>query len=135
MYAIRSYYAFFRADTTGAHVAVLAGQAELAKFTMRRITSYNVCYTKLLRNDEQLIQLITVTMGGYYRGFVGHELRGDKMPFDVQNLAQRIIEEMGVDRHMEEILRIVDQNRMTAREFSQFLIDRGFSVRQRNNFV
>ena len=33
----------------------------------------------------------------------------------VATLSSRMIEEMGVDRHMEEILRVQDQGRMTDR--------------------
>ena len=36
-----------------------------------------------------------------------------------------MIDEMGVDRHMEEILRGQDQDRMTEKEFTDFLAERG----------
>jgi hypothetical protein len=36
-----------------------------------------------------------------------------------------MIEEMGVDRHMEETIRVADQQALTDREFRSFLIDRG----------
>ncbi|MBI4776859.1 MAG: SidJ-related pseudokinase [Deltaproteobacteria bacterium] len=62
----------------------------------------------------------------YYEGFVGVEYDGD-LPVDVSRLADRMIEEMGVDRHMEEFLRVADQERMTDDEFKTFLRDRGVS--------
>ena len=36
-----------------------------------------------------------------------------------------MIEEMGVDRHMEEILRVADQKEMSAANFRMFLEERG----------
>ncbi len=38
-----------------------------------------------------------------------------------------MIEEMGVDRHMAEVLRMDDQKEMTDREFTDFLASRGFT--------
>jgi hypothetical protein len=47
------------------------------------------------------------------------------MPVDVTTLVWRMIEEMGVDRHMEEILRKADQLQMSDAAFAQFLSERG----------
>jgi len=68
------------------------------------------------------------TIGGifhkYYNGFTGtHFCSG--VPFDLNALAERMIEEMGVDRHMEETIRVADQQALTDREFRSFLIGRG----------
>jgi len=60
----------------------------------------------------------------YYHGFVGKEFLG-QVPVDIGNLTERMIEEMGVDRHMEEILRIADQEQMTNEAFITFLENRG----------
>ncbi len=38
-----------------------------------------------------------------------------------------MIDEMGTDRHMEEILRVADQQEMTEEAFREFLRDRGWS--------
>jgi hypothetical protein len=38
-----------------------------------------------------------------------------------------MIHELGVDRHMEEILRVPDQERMTEQEFRRFLSERGIA--------
>ncbi|MBU4414303.1 MAG: SidJ-related pseudokinase, partial [Proteobacteria bacterium] len=54
-----------------------------------------------------LKELIQGVFYKYYNGFVGRNFNGDA-PFDFDELAQRMIEEMGVDRHMEEMLRAAD---------------------------
>jgi len=61
----------------------------------------------------------------YYHGFVETEFRGD-LPFNLDELACRMIDEMGVDRHMEEMLRVADQKEMTKEEFRSFLQERGY---------
>jgi len=71
-------------------------------------------------------ELIQGVFYKYYNGFVGRNFNGDA-PFDFDELAQRMIEEMGVDRHMEEMLRAADQTEMTDMEFREFLLDRGYS--------
>ena len=40
---------------------------------------------------------------------------------DVDRLVASLIDQMGVDRHMREVMRIEDQNRMSASMFSDFL--------------
>ncbi|MFP4444948.1 MAG: SidJ-related pseudokinase [Desulfosudaceae bacterium] len=62
----------------------------------------------------------------YYRGFTGRKYDGP-VPVDLERLTERLIEEMGVDRHMEEILRVTEQNEMSAEEFAAFLAGRGYS--------
>lgn len=74
-----------------------------------------------------LEELIYNIFQNYYCGFVADEFHGS-FPVDVEKLASRMIDEMGVDRHMEEILRVADQNQMTDEEFRAFLIRRGFSM-------
>ncbi|MEW6327381.1 MAG: SidJ-related pseudokinase [Thermodesulfobacteriota bacterium] len=77
--------------------------------------------------DKQLLkELIRGIFLSYYQGFVGREYTGE-LPFDAEGLSSRMIEEMGVDRHMEEILRIADQKQMTDEEFKGFLDHRGYS--------
>ena len=76
-----------------------------------------------------LKELIQGVFHKYYSGFVGSNFNGD-VSFDFDELAQRMIEEMGVDRHMEEMLRTTDQAEMTDREFKDFLLDRGYSEKE-----
>lgn len=61
----------------------------------------------------------------YYHGFVGKAFQGE-MPVNLDVLTSRMIEEMGVDRHMEEILRALDQMEMTNQEFREVLQNKGF---------
>ena len=71
---------------------------------------------------EELVRGIFLS---YYNGFTGKGLKGDT-PCDFDLLTSRMIEEMGVDRHMEEVLRIVDQRQMTDEDFRNFLARTGY---------
>jgi hypothetical protein len=79
-----------------------------------------------LFDREFLKDLIKEIFKNYYHGFAGDEFEGD-LPTDLETFSSRMIDEMGVDRHMEEILRAADQNEMTDEEFKTFLEKRGFS--------
>lgn len=71
----------------------------------------------------------------YYQAFAGLEFdRSTSFDFDVDNLCCRMIEEMGVDRHMEEILRVVDQDRMSDEQLREFLMERGYSEERAAQF-
>ena len=63
----------------------------------------------------------------YYRGFTGIHFN-KRMPFDVDTLIERMIEEMGIDRYMEERVRVADQQAMTDKAFRSFLTDRGLEA-------
>lgn len=65
----------------------------------------------------------------YYSAFCGKDLEGHP-PFRISDLTSRMIEEMGVDRHMEEILRMADQENMSERMFLEFLLSRGYREEQ-----
>ncbi len=60
----------------------------------------------------------------YYHGFVQREFSG-VLPLNLDKVTSRMIEEMGVDRHMEEMFRVADQKEMTDEEFRCFLKQRG----------
>lgn len=75
---------------------------------------------------DLLIRVIEEIYRGYHRGFVGRPIKGP-VPLDAAALAARMVEEMGVDRHMEEVLRAADQKAMTRPEFEAFLGRRGFA--------
>jgi len=80
--------------------------------------------------DKALFQeLIRGIFLHYYEGFAGHAFPAT-VPFDFQRLITRMIEEMGVDRHMEEVLRAVDQSGMDEETFRDFLQDRGCTDRE-----
>jgi len=72
---------------------------------------------------KELVQGIFLA---YYDGFTNMKFAG-KIPLDFDDLICRMIDEMGVDHHMEEILRVVDQREMSDEFFKQFLKNRGYS--------
>lgn len=82
-----------------------------------------------LFDRDLLIQAVCAVFTSYYHGFTQREYENE-FPFDAGRLADRMIEEMGVDRHMEEVLRLTDQQRMTAEAFVMFLSERGYSEDQ-----
>jgi hypothetical protein len=73
---------------------------------------------------KELIHNIFVS---YYHGFVGKAFDG-QAPLDLETLSSRMIDEMGVDRHMEEILRVADQKEMTEEAFQEFLENKSFPL-------
>ena len=84
--------------------------------------------------DKQFLkELVEGIFLSYYHGFVGTEFAG-KVPFDLGKLTSRMIDEMGVDRHMEEVLRVVDQKQMSDEEFRKFLGERGYSEDETKGF-
>ena len=70
-----------------------------------------------------LVKIVQGIFEHYYHGFVGKPFEGT-LPLDVSGLADRMVDEMGVDRYMEEILRVVDQTEMTKEAFMDFLVER-----------
>lgn len=70
----------------------------------------------------------------YYEGFTGMPFES-VLPVDIEAFAGRVIEELGVDRHMEEILRVADQEEMDEEDFAAFLSDRGFAPEQIRRMV
>lgn len=73
------------------------------------------------------IELVTEVVTNYYHGVTGLLL--ENLPqFLNENLIDRLIENMGVDHHMEEILRIQDQINMSEKDFENFLLSRGYDL-------
>jgi hypothetical protein len=75
-------------------------------------------------------KVIRSVFEGYHSGFVGDALSWP-LAFDLEGLTRRMIDEMGVDRHMEEILRVADQEAMSDDEFKAFLEERGCDLETR----
>ena len=74
--------------------------------------------------DRQLLKaMILEVFQSYFTGFAGTSASA-ALPVNLDRLTQRMIEEMGVDRHMTELLRRVDQTHMTDAEFLAFLRQR-----------
>ena len=70
---------------------------------------------------ENILQDIIESYGSGFTGFpFKHRFSGE-----IRLLAGELVDEMGMDHHMEEILRIEDQNRLDAEHFRNFLLSRG----------
>jgi hypothetical protein len=85
--------------------------------------------TRDLFDREMFERLLQGILASYYEGFTGQVLPAAAAP-DTVELVDRLIEEMGVDRHMEEILRVADQEAMDGRTFVAFLQARGMAPRE-----
>jgi hypothetical protein len=84
---------------------------------------------RYLFDESFLKDLIKGIFSQYYLGFVEKEFE-EEFPFDFDMLTSRMIDEMGIDNYMEEILRVVDQAEMTEKDFIDFLSERGFSKKE-----
>jgi hypothetical protein len=77
--------------------------------------------------DERLLgRLVQTIFGRYCSGFTGRPVKPP--PLDMHRLIRSMIAQMGVDHHMEEYLRVADQQQMSATEFEAFLLQRGYSA-------
>lgn len=72
----------------------------------------------------KLKTLLEECAAGYFKGLAGQNFSGH--PMDMDLLVSRMVEEMGVDKHMEEVVRAVDQERMPPESFARLLTERGF---------
>ncbi len=80
--------------------------------------------------DRDLFHEITkAVITEYYLGFTG-TCPAEGYFFVPDGLINSLIDEMGVDNHMEEILRVDDQKRMDMEEFKQFLLTRGLDMNE-----
>jgi len=79
--------------------------------------------TRFLFDINFLEEIIRGVFHCYYEAFVGSTY-ADNLPIDTVELAERMVEEMGVDTYMEETLRALDQDEMTDDEFKSFLKSR-----------
>ena len=75
--------------------------------------------------DKTLLRKVIDTIyERYHAGFVGI-LPDRSPPVDYHRMADRMVEEMGVDRYMLESLRVADQAAMSREDFDVFLKERG----------
>ncbi|MGD8367550.1 MAG: SidJ-related pseudokinase [Desulfobacterales bacterium] len=79
---------------------------------------------RALFDPDMMCDTILSMFVRYCEGFTGRR-PVCAVPVDVARLVFRMIEEMGVDRHMEEILRQPDQEQMSDDAFERFLRERG----------
>ena len=75
---------------------------------------------RFLFDLERYSDLVRGVFGAYYAGFSKGGPRPD-LNADIETLVDSLIDQMGVDRHMLEILRREDQNRMSPEDFNAFL--------------
>lgn len=78
---------------------------------------------RYLFDASLLARLVGQAFVRYHQGFAGETPA--LIPFDAEDLVRRMVEEMGVDRHMAELLRVDDQQAMTDPAFLDFLTARG----------
>ncbi len=83
--------------------------------------------TRDLFDRDLFDEIVNIIINNYYQGFTDRCLKNRYFSFPV-DLINSLIDEMGVDHHMEEILRIDDQNRMDMDEFTEFLLARGMNT-------
>ena len=86
-----------------------------------------------LFNERLFAETVHSIFFNYYKGFTETSFCGP-LPVDLDAFVSRLIDEMGVDRHMEEILRVAEQTAMTDAAFADFLKSRGFSEGQIRKF-
>ena len=129
------------------HLTTLKNTKELRHFIGEHILGFILVMGSFFRNkspekkgfDEEgnpmdlrglfdktlFIELVTEVVRNYYQGVTGRLL--ENLPqFLNESLIDALIEHMGVDHHMEEILRIQDQINMSDTEFETFLLSRGY---------
>ncbi len=82
---------------------------------------------RALFDRQLLIKIIEIVFRHYYRGFVGKPIAGN-LPVNGVRLADRMVEEMGVDHYMDEMLRVADQRAMSDTAFVSFLSARGLPI-------
>jgi hypothetical protein len=82
-----------------------------------------------LFDRDAVCQTLEGVFREYFAAFVGRPF-SEGFPLDLSALADRMVEEMGVDRHMEEVLRLPDQERMSDTDFRAFLASRGMTPRE-----
>lgn len=78
-----------------------------------------------LFNEKLLPTMIESVIQKYYNSFTGKKAFVD-FSFDFKTFSKKLIDEMCVDRHMEEVLRIPDQQKISDTEFTDFLLGKGF---------
>ena len=85
------------------------------------------CDVRFLFDRQKFIELVDGIFQAYYYGFSKAGHRPD-LTADIEILVESLIDQMGVDRHMRELLRIEDQNRMSDSVFSDYVARYGLPV-------
>jgi len=82
------------------------------------------CDTRDLFDRDLFLDLIKGVVEHYYQGITGQP-PGLSLFMGLPELTDSLIKKMGMDEHMEEILRVQDQQSMDKTDFAQFLKERG----------
>ncbi|HAS89002.1 MAG TPA: hypothetical protein DCS48_06805 [Desulfovibrio sp.] len=77
-----------------------------------------------LFDTDFFAQAVKHCFDNYYHGFTGKEFHNE-IDLHIPELVQDMISEMGVDRHMFEFMRVVDQELLEDDEFRKYLIKCG----------
>ncbi|MCP4114933.1 MAG: SidJ-related pseudokinase [Desulfobacteraceae bacterium] len=85
--------------------------------------------TRQLFDPALFEEAIACSVNAYYLAFTGIEIP-PAFTRPPAGFVDALIDEMGVDRHMEEILRVDDQNRMDPDQFERFLLERGLTRKE-----
>jgi len=85
--------------------------------------------TRDLFDSKLFFELIRGVVEQYYEGITGKK-PDFKLFAGLDELTCSLIEKMGIDENMEEILRIQDQQSMGDSQFAQFLMERGIAMEE-----
>lgn len=77
-----------------------------------------------LFDEELFIKAVFNCFCSYYKGFTGIKFKNE-VDLHVPELVKTMINEMGIDRHMFEFMRVVDQDILEDAEFRNYLIKCG----------
>lgn len=80
---------------------------------------------RYLFDKKLFLHIITKVVASYYQGLTGLEFSDMDRLID-STLIDSLVDVMGIDRHMKEILHVHDQENMSNNEFYDFLISRGY---------
>lgn len=77
-----------------------------------------------LFDEDQFVKILSECFESYYYGFCGKTFSSE-IDLHIPKLVKRMIDEMGVDRHMHEFMRVADQDMLSDEEFHKYLISCG----------
>ncbi len=90
--------------------------------------------TRNLFDPPLFLDLVRTIIKSYYQALTGLSLKNTSH-FLTHDLIDNLIENMGIDHHMEETLRIQDQKDMDSNEFDNYLTSRGCTDVQVTAFI
>ncbi|MCG8471388.1 MAG: SidJ-related pseudokinase [Desulfobacterales bacterium] len=106
----------------GSHFRSLGGPSAFPPFAPEKRDDFRPLFQK-----RELAIMLRGIMDGYHEGFTGDSKACPLDTFHEEKLAALMVEEMGQDLYMEEVLRARDQKNMDSRAFIDFLTSRGLN--------